>query len=218
MSPVKTTPPGRSARSSLSDERVFPRELQKRASASNTGSSESGSSNRSGSVGGQNELIFFREDGVNYNELGSVRENERARIQLETLMEARFCMENLRFLQALEALQQDVTQDGQRDKLKEMFTNWIGDRAPAQVNLFVSTTAGLMSAWAGLPPDVAPEQHETLYGLLEEARAQVTRLIQGGPLGELASRVLDSPRRHSASLLQAAEAPEMARLLVTVSA
>ncbi|MDP3620038.1 MAG: hypothetical protein Q8R63_09625 [Ramlibacter sp.] len=192
--------------------------MQKRASASNTGSSETGSSNRSGSVGGQNELIFFREEGVNYNELGSVLENETARIQLETLMNAQFCTENLRFLQALEALRQDATPDGQRKKLEEMFTHWIGDRAPAQVNLLAATTAGLMSAWAGLAHDVAPAQHETLYGLLEDARTQVTRLIQGGPLKQLATCVLDSPGRQSASLLQAAESPETERLLETVSA
>ncbi len=174
--------------------------------------------NRRGSIGGQRELVFFRVDAVSYGDLHSVLGNEQASHQLESLMTSRFCLENLRFLQALDALHADQTPDGQRGRLEQMFAQWVGDSAPGQVNLSVNTTAGLLEAWAALAPDADPAQDKTLHALLNSARTQVTRLIVLGPLAELSSRLLDSPRRQSTSPLEAMEPHESGRLLSTISA
>ncbi|MES2632805.1 MAG: hypothetical protein V4669_07525 [Pseudomonadota bacterium] len=172
-----------------------------------------GGSSRKGSLGGQNELVFFRVEGVSYSDLPAVLADEQARRQLETLMEARFCLENLRFLQALDALQSENTPDGRQLRLQSLFEQWIGELAPGEVNLFVETTAGLLAAWQSRASDADPAQDETLQALLDQARTQVTRLIQLGPLAELSSRLLDSPRRPSAALLEEVPADEAGRLL-----
>ncbi|WP_152682666.1 hypothetical protein [Caenimonas sp. SL110] len=157
--------------------------------------------------------MFFRVVGVAYDDLHDVLGNERATHQLETLMKARFCLENLRFLQALDAIQKDPAPEGRRAKLQALFEQWIGDLAPAQVNLSVDTTDGLLALWSSLADEADPASDAALSVLLDQARTQVRRLIQRGPLAELAVRLLELPHRQTASLFESAQVGESGRLL-----